>query len=104
MKLANNSHTGSDTVDIDRPLGQEILGRHGDWLRATLDSRRFSVYRLVGHSVEYKSQNSCGLARISSTVLAQISVLAGDLTQRCFGAFNMKNAIAREHTISTTSV
>ena len=46
MKLVNNSHTGG-TVGFDWPLGQEIenFGRHGDWLRAALDSRRLSLYQ-----------------------------------------------------------
>jgi len=32
----------------------EILSRHGDWLRVTNDSWKFSLYQLVGHSVKSK--------------------------------------------------
>ena len=56
-------------------------GDPGDWLRAALDSRRCSLHELVGHSIKCKSQPSCGLGRLSSTVLAQINVLAGDRTE-----------------------
>jgi len=93
MKLANNSHTDGDTVDIDGPLGQKILGRHGDWLRAALDSRKFSLYQLVGHSVECNPQDSCGLARISCAVLPQIDVLAGDLTEGVSELFTRKTRL-----------
>ena len=89
-----NSHTdGGDTDNIDGPLGQEILGRHGDWLRAALDSRRFSLYQLVGHSVECNPQDSCGLGRISSTVLPQIDVLVGDLTEGVSELFARKTRL-----------
>ena len=81
LTRANNSHTDGDTVDIDYPLGQEIAGCHGDWLRAALDSRILSLYPLVGHSAECKQQDTRGLGCTFSTVLPQLDIVAGDLTE-----------------------
>jgi len=72
----------------------KTLSRHGNWLSVALDSSRFSLHQLVGHSVKCKPPTLAPSLAVPPQFFHKSTSLRWD-----FGAFYKKNAFAREHTI-----